>query len=1190
MSRDIYFQYLDNVVEVPGNGPVTSETSLVKLHKLHRDDPEQVRIGRATYGCSVDVVEPADVLNTIDFKNGQYINPTGVNISAFFNAVDVAPAMRLQMVLPKSSKNVGPKFIAAANIDLPFTGHKSMKNVQIEHGVGKHFYDIDLKFECHGAFIFDGMRDFMQHRDSFSSQDKKLVDFFYKMTMDDFKTCKVHLKLHQRREEQNQGRQEPPLCLNPTLAKIFSSCKYTVEDGSFYSRAWDVPPWKAFMTAQNYIYVDAGGSTSPHKLLKNTVPAPMMPFKAVDSFRSIEEARIKLAYGTKYEYWEDRIQLELLCDVEHEFSVWREGPTAVAVLKFGDFQRLSADSERAFRVANGTRVELTWTCSSSQDVQEAQGFVFTPSFPLGKHDMAVLIDSHTVRSFVSDAAATYKAFIKIEAHQTVKKQHINTIKFVTSPDCAEWHKYLLNQQPFKMPEVNACAEPPSLTPQASAEWKEMVDKAYQFVLDYKPTPDFEWNAEQMQVLQALQSYTGKIVLISGPPGTGKTTVLEVICAFFYKLGYHVIIDAPKHSNVEDIVMRLHAHFPELPITRLIPRSSEIGLTTLCTPQGQQVAQPDDFGDAHLYHELVAELEGHNDKFIGSKDMQLTQQFLADIADDTNAFLFRYNEREPMDVSHFVSVYGDDFEYDKFNEQIQLYDKRPKSKLRGALHQTLSAPIPDFVEVDALPDCDVQLPEGWVCKRRSPTGVNKRVVTYYISPDRKITTIHPWAMSREDLKSKSYDLFRELRKFRDRASETRLYNWRDSAGQEDTTALWCFKYAFKLYKKWKVAHARIICGTSALTNGEDVRNLYAAGRMGAPKSIGVVILKDEAAKETEPAFFGSIVHSAYRGLVKLVIACGDESQCPPEVNGSSGAVSFNMFHAQLGRSFFHRLIAQGHPHIMFVKQSRMHKTIAALPSMIMYRDKLQTTDERSRPLEADLPGLRTVMTPAFAKIAGTGNFLTDDQLRLHGFTVTGIIHKNENTSSRLNAEQAMFTLDRVVPIQQAYFKDKTEENCMIITGYGETVSFIEFEIFKRRAQSAPRLPRSNYPSVHTIDSSHGREAAWVVVLSTANDAISGRDLGFMKDNWRMNVAFTRATDILTYVHGPLQGLLRQKVKLDSTTNVFGSLLCCQAEYLETKKSNWVVQQPLHKLDEYPHRFKQAVEKGEEDKQSGETSVE
>ena len=74
----------------------------------------------------------------------------------------------------------------------------------------------------------------------------------------------------------------------------------------------------------------------------------------------------------------------------------------------------------------------------------------------------------------------------------------------------------------------------------------------------------------------------------------------------------------------------------------------------------------------------------------------------------------------------------------------------------------------------------------------------------------------------------------------------------------------------------------------------------------------------------------------------------------------------------------------------------------------------------------------------------------------------------------------------------------------------------------KIQQEENCSRKSLPSVHTIDSSQGREADWVVMFTTAEDASKPSSLGFMMDDNRINVAVTCAKHVFHYVCGTMQG--------------------------------------------------------------------
>ncbi|SMQ45477.1 unnamed protein product [Zymoseptoria tritici ST99CH_3D7] len=1230
-ERDMYFTHLSHVKETPGGGEVTKDTFLATLYQPGpRDDNDWVRIETGGQGYGIKVIEPSTVPCVIDFDNGDNRNPDGLAVEGYFNAWDVAPSVKLRMAL--SSKHVpGTSYVAQAHINVPFTGARALTEVTMNIKKGDHFMEITIKGICNGAFIVDGMRSLLDHYPRFSDDDKRIFDFYYGMTQDDFKPIPVELRLHQCRQKPDKDGPQKELMLTPFLQTLFNNCKYTAEPGTFVPKIWDSQPYRPFRTVNNKLVTQHGAMYSAGDLMlsNRNFPAPMMPFRAADSFQDLDEWRTKKTFGFHFEYAEDLSRLAEFCAVPHELTLFHIENKVVAAIKYGNFKSLQGDDDVKIRIANGTIVELEWEGRSGGHVQKATGVVFSNNVWLGQCDMAIALIDRDTASFGSSKAdtsdgeqkgqskafkdltdateeqqdkyftrKTYKVTLNIKPNETVIKQQIHTLNCMASEDCKDWHKIILNQQPFDLPTVDPCAAPADFSLEATEKHNALVEQAYQTVLAFR-----DWNTEQLAALQALRSNPGPLVLVTGPAGTGKTTLMTITAWFFYEIGCHVVIDAPAHTNVEDFVNRLTAEFPALKPLRLVPKSSEASLTTLFTPHGQDETLPDDEEHSAMYQDILQVLGAPKKKYIGTLAYQLEQQLLSALDNPENKYEFRYFQpaekdddsrigpdaeiNEPKKANHDPSEAEAQVEdehnasYSKAtSDEDKWYEDRDAARRQYEMDQDsqreepAKAPLPNLTQVRESPDSstEVPLPPGWVCKLYTTTLAGTKTDTlYFISPEGKLFTTHPSEETEESVKSKMRDLFVELRGFRDRRRKTPMNEWKNLSGATDLLAIKCFKYAFKLFKKWLTAHSRLVCGTSASTNNKDMRTVFAAGKMGAKKSIGVVVIKDESAKDTEANSLGSIAACSYRKLVRQVWMCGDELQLIPTVTGQVGKYMVNMFRADVARSFFARLIAQRHPHTRLVKQNRMAEVIARLPNLIMYRGLLETADDRKKPLEQDIPGLAARLCKNYHEFANTELDLTDDHVRCHGFIVNGEVHKNPRTMSRLNPEQMSFTIDRLVPIMQEQFGRDTRDECLIITGYGETVTFAESLIYQLRKQS--NLPRSHYPNVQTIDSSQGTEYKWVVFVATAQDANVIPDIGFLHLNYRINVAATRSSDVFTFVAGPLAGFLKEKVKLNSTTGQFGSMLCAISLWMDQKRCLWKVDQPSYDLSTLPRHMKE-----------------
>lgn len=237
-----------------------------------------------------------------------------------------------------------------------------------------------------------------------------------------------------------------------------------------------------------------------------------------------------------------------------------------------------------------------------------------------------------------------------------------------------------------------------------------------------------------------------------------------------------------------------------------------------------------------------------------------------------------------------------------------------------------------------------------------------------------------------------------------------------------------------------------------------------------------VIVDEAAQCVEPSLLIPLQYKARR-----CILVGDPKQLPPTVLSKYGT------HKNYGQSLFLRMY-MAHPsrtHMLNV-QYRMNPDISKFPNQEFYQGKLMDGPENglktARPWHMAAQGL---LTP------------------FRFFNVIGEEAQNQLTKSYFNKNEADFVYE-LYQFLRGSTQESLEGKVGIISMYREQVSYIK-SVFERNL-SADEV-KGIYFS--TVDGFQGQEKD-VIILSCVRAKIKvGKDIGFLSDKRRMNVALTRA---------------------------------------------------------------------------------
>lgn len=306
-----------------------------------------------------------------------------------------------------------------------------------------------------------------------------------------------------------------------------------------------------------------------------------------------------------------------------------------------------------------------------------EGFdaLFSVSYP-SKELRAIAQDIHTVnlRSILMSFAAQVSEF-------TLRSQ-LGTATSLTAEDVKSWLPLLINQSPTLETVDLATKRAEDFTGEINHQ---QIQEAWDMMMSWR-----HWNPEQLAALHSVRSAVGSVVLITGPAGTGKTLVQQIIAAFFFLVGFHVLVLAPANSNVADFVAKLHQNFPDgnVQALRILPTSAEIKLKDVAgqtESQAPSSTQDIPVADAHVFEfEMVrAQIQAAGEKYDNGRDASLGAQVLKTARNKSLigkhlAMLYTGPRKEKVDMWKKLLEYIEQCERDDFdwNDKIAVdhYDQ------------------------------------------------------------------------------------------------------------------------------------------------------------------------------------------------------------------------------------------------------------------------------------------------------------------------------------------------------------------------------------------------------------------------------------------------------------------------------------------------------------------------------------
>ncbi|KAF5577511.1 NAM7-nonsense-mediated mRNA decay [Fusarium pseudoanthophilum] len=258
----------------------------------------------------------------------------------------------------------------------------------------------------------------------------------------------------------------------------------------------------------------------------------------------------------------------------------------------------------------------------------------------------------------------------------------------------------------------------------------------------------------------------------------------------------------------------------------------------------------------------------------------------------------------------------------------------------------------------------------------------------------------------------------------------------------------------------------------------------------------IVIVDEASQQTEPSSIVPLV----KGCSQAILV-GDHVQLRPTVNQTALALDFDV-------SLFERLYTEakdsrgndGLRKLMLDTQYRMHPKLCEFSSGQFYEGKLKSgiTSSARPPIKSDFP-----FPPAMATNQKGGSEMgMQDYERV--IFINCDAKEMPGQKSKENRGQAELCLNICNLLTSGSETEDPSHSVVVLTPYTR-----QAEVLKRMLSSIPYKIE-----VSSIDGFQGREADIIVFVTVRCN--EHREIGFLKDMRRMNVALTRARSALIVV--------------------------------------------------------------------------
>ncbi|SMR52400.1 unnamed protein product [Zymoseptoria tritici ST99CH_3D1] len=991
--------YRKDLVDAVTCGPVTSSTTLVNLHKPDEStgDGKLVAcltgVARPAKGCFL-VLEDGETLG-LSFARGEA--PYCLHFT--FNRLLTAPAARLEVQIPTGVPGELPLKVS---LEFAFTDearqsdHVSLEKFSFQPRVERLGRRKDeIVFDSFGASC-EGLVNAEKRASSFGEPVIRILAVLRGLI-----TSKTRTTLRFRFFD-------PVESYDSALPLVLPYITGPVKLPSL-----SLPAWSTLMPPKP--------ERSISELLKAAAPHPMVQFAAGVTFSSPTAACVEYYESARIQHLEEDTALGQWKAVDHFGTLYQVGGAVVMALRFGDFKQLGGPGAGHFSLPDKLTVKMRWENKAGDQFHCDAARSTLPIQLPSVHDAIFIIkkaNDKMLNACIKPSDDLQGEILNIHVTSSENKftleSKLSTAINLMHPDASKWHPLLLNHDNSALETVDLAlkrVQDVEVTP----EIEQAVEEAFQKLLTFT-----NWNNEQLDALRSLRKSVGGMVLITGPAGVGKTLVLQALCAFFYKIGLHVLFVAPANSNVADFCKKLAKLFPEIDATRVFPSSKDFN--------------PDKI----------------------AKNVRRG----ADPKDSTNGPL----GDAQIDILEFDMARAEVDSRDKYGtfEEVGLAAKVLKLAREGGMS--------NVEVVSGVSECSWEILR--TCIQKATEGT---------------------------------------------------FDWRNEKDVQ--------KYQ-QAYDKCK-AHHMALCRLVATTTGNfrcaDIINNWAMEKHGVVTN-GIVVVLDEACKDSEIDSISPLLLPDYRHKIIGMVMLGDERQLEPTNTSAKGRQCFNNFTDRLNMPFLSRLKAEGFPCTELVVQHRMSKHIAEVPSRFFYAGSMLNGPGTEHTLAHKKPGLYSCAKSIIARLDPNFNTVADlinedKALRTHYFSVAGI--RDSSKRSPFVNEHIRFFFSEIFWTLHAYYGESMNENVMVICAYKGTKNL--YQEAMSHLQKKHQLPACQLPQLLTIDSSQGCEAPVTIIdcaVQQYDPRLKYKHVGFVDDDKRMNVAFTRSQDIRWVIGGGCSIALRK----------------------------------------------------------------